>query len=708
MKQINWHLLSIFQTLLFIMFINEEVAAKQFEGGIPIEISEGTLSKQVLTNEPIVLYGPSAETNFYYELLSDIAPKDNYVQLYVKNSKLLINPSSLTIKIDGEPVHSASLVGSEYHEIRLNLSGNALKKGIHTISVGYTGQVKEGICVPQSTTGNWLTIQINSFINLDTLSSNLEVSLKDYPRIYTGTPEHPIDIIIPSNPSNQSLQGAHIIANYLTSISLENTISILNENEVKKINGNIVIVGGSDEFETHWVKQVMANEILQVQDGSLYISNLQLQQNTSIANALIVLANHPKDLSEKAVALTRPTYYQQMVGKSVQIRNLPPIEKKQSTIYEVSLNDFGLTDVLLDNMNTKTHTYFYYMPVDKHVIENPSLQLRLKRSDIISSYDDSKEKDDTSTAIEGKVELLVYINGVPHAVDIQSLAEDENGNLVISIPVDANILEDSRLLSLQIEASGLRIENPCISTDSKKWLYVFDDSKLVLPTVAKNNDFNMYFNNFPFPFANHSEEVFIILPNHVKVSNEEMQNLYEALTTNNQLPKITLLSTSEVTEDHLKQGHVIFIGAIAQHKILQSMDNKLIIKYQEMKPQLEKHGFIQSEVDFYSFIQQNPWNEEKYKMVVFDRLHDLNEYFSKDLLSFLRSVDKPVSIVVQTGIDKFFTNAEQVVSSNEGNNNSNEDVKQQNGLFIWIFGFIALIIVLVVLIISFNRRKKSL
>lgn len=673
---------------------------------LPIENSNNGLTKKLLTNETIELLGPFAETNFYYELLSELSPKDYYVQFNITNSELLIEPSSLTIKIDGEPVKTVALKGSTSHEVRVELTGSALNKGVHTITASFTGHIKDGVCVSQNSTGNWMSIQIDSFLNIHSFESNSNLSLDQYPKIFTGTLQHKIQVIIPQNPSSNTLAGAHILANYISQLSDPNSVDVVYENEIRKITGNVIFVGGKNEFLSSWIKETFKQTIGQVKSDALSISLMKLKNETTSVHALVILANEPSIISDKIEILTNQQFIQQLTKDSAQITKVPSQSTNEDLDKnEITFSELGMADLLLNNVNTRTNTYFYYLPEGPFAIENPSIALHFKRTDIIESYNEISSNQPTQTTFnDEKVELIVYINDVPHAIDIQTLEEDAVGNIYANIPIDKKTLGDQYLLTVQVETKGLKTENPCLLSDQTKWLYVFDDSKIVLPKVLKENQYEMYFNHFPFPFVNESDKVLIILPD-TKVEQKDLQDLLGVLTTNNKLPDFQFLSTKEVTEEQLRSSHLIFLGGPSAHQSLQTKAQDLLVKESNNVPLLDEHGFVQSEVEFYGYMQKNPWSNQSFYMVVFDHLNGSNRYYSREMLSFLRDTDQPVSIVVQTGPDKLFTNTQDVQVEIDGGKKSDNHL-QQASIFTLSIGFVVMLFIMIGLIFIFSKRKK--
>jgi hypothetical protein len=59
-------------------------------------------SRQAISNDSIDLRGTDDEVTLYYTMISSPASKDNKLVLNVRNSELLIAPSSVTVTVDGQ------------------------------------------------------------------------------------------------------------------------------------------------------------------------------------------------------------------------------------------------------------------------------------------------------------------------------------------------------------------------------------------------------------------------------------------------------------------------------------------------------------------------------------------------------------------------------------------------------------------------------
>lgn len=684
--------------LLLLLFITPGVAlaAEVIDfGTLPIESQQG--GRQALTAQPIELNGPRGEVEFYYELPVDGTNANDFVQFDVTKSQLLVEPSSLTIKIDGDPVQTVALGTGPVERVNVPLTGAALTKGIHTISVVFEGLIKTGVCLPQKTSGNWLTIQPTSFLSLaSVLPTTSGLDLSAYPEMYRGTTTSPTFVVMPTDASLDTLQSAHTIANYLSALSEPESVQVVYEEEVTSLRGNVILVGGSTEFQALWTKQVISHHRPAVNEGTLYLSQSQLRQANQQVTALIVTAMNPADILRSTDVLTQRPLIDQLADRTVQLTELPEVAQQQVTS-EIPLTSFGLTDVMLDQQQTKTDAYFYYLPVDKQLLSAPSIELKMKRSDLLKPREGVL---DEAALLEGDVELLVLINQIPHSVSMRDMVEDENGMITTSIPFDADIIGSNRLVSLQFDTHGLYTENPCMTTDQNKWIFLSSASKFVLPTTPRPHD--IYFNSFPFPFAEKGSDVLLVTPKE-GIANSELQAIFRVLTANNELPNIKIKVSNEVTEDDLATHHVLFLGGVEQHPVLTERSEELLVESVNGQPALGAEGFIESQVKYYTFMQASPWNEENY-VVVFDGMNGSEGYFTPELLDFLQGTENPSTIAVQTGVDTFFTNTIQVEAIQ-----SEEPVVEEEDtqLIWWVIGFFGLLVMTLGLILFFWRRRRT-
>ena len=692
MKKVIW----LLGCLLLIPFA---VQAQDVDVSMPIEAHKGT-TEQALTNEVINLYGPEAEASFYYTLDADVKGEGYYAELYMTSSSLLIEPSSVTVLVDNRPVTTTTLAGKEEHQLVIPLVGDALQAGTHEIRIQFSGTIVHGVCVAQESSGNWLTIGINSYLHMPTDSTVNALDIAAYPEIYTGNKQHTIQVVMPAERSAETYDSALQIASYLTSISEENSVMLVTEKDVQKLNGNVIIVGVASEFKTDVFKNIVTQT--KSSDDALTLAQYRLVNGEEYAYALIVTAEDAKTLSARAHVLTVPALYGQLAGQTLALQLIPKSDPSQNDTH-VTFETLGMPNITLNKTNNDTQTYFYYVPNTHTKIVDPALELHLKLSDTITSYVDLAQQQDTTLLQEQPVELIVHVNGVPHAIDLQTIEVDELQEARVTLPIDEATIGETQLISVQVTTKGLRVQNPCVATDYDRWVYMYNDSRLVLPQQQLEEQPDMYFNRFPYPFVASSEEAPLTIVAAEDVSTNELVRLYEILRTSNATPPTKLVDAKDVKEEDLAKGHVIVIGNPVGLPALEK--DALAIPY-DKTAKLEEQGFIPVANTSFAFIQPSVWNKD-YTMVVFDKVKTAEMYVPASLSDYIRSTDAQVSTIVSNGPELIFTSNEV---NKDGQAQQGERVEQNEAVSttaIALLVLAALLICGLIIWVLYKRQKRQ-
>lgn len=238
MKQINIMILTFLAVCFFWIGKTSTAAATTEISTDKLDIVHQmkSVSRQPITNIPIELTGSQQDANFYYELTEDTSGKNNQLVLNITYSELLISPSSLTISIDGEAIMSKPINGKNQEKIVVPLTDRFLKKGVHTVNIAFSGVIKEGVCINQNTSGNWLTIGIDSYLQFNRQLNKQAPTLMDYPNEFIGTADQPVYIVLPESASMDTLNSGYMLATYLAKQSeFEESVKVIRESQVKKI-----------------------------------------------------------------------------------------------------------------------------------------------------------------------------------------------------------------------------------------------------------------------------------------------------------------------------------------------------------------------------------------------------------------------------------------------------------------------------------------
>ncbi|MEK3936258.1 cellulose biosynthesis cyclic di-GMP-binding regulatory protein BcsB [Sporosarcina sp. FSL W7-1349] len=654
MKRTKALLVCLFAVLCvgFLPLQGEVQAAVQLQvKDVGMDIHPSTILKQPLTNRPIELTGPEQEAIFYYEMRSAPADTEHRLVLHYSHSELLIAPSSVTIHVDEEAVLSKPLNGEELAgKIVVPLSGKALEKGFHQVSIAFSGIIKEGVCVEQGTPGNWFTIGIDSYLQLSGQRSDEELSLADYLHDFTGTANRPAFIVLPEEGSLETVNNGIQLAAYLAEQGDEEEAhQVIRESELQQITGNLIVIGTHSEFTSPLLKDLLQQAALPSEKDSVTISRHTLTDRKQQADMLFAIASSPEDFDKRLDVLTDPTLTKQLSGKQMTIKTLPE-RKADSDERIIPLKKFGITSFTLDRNNRESQQFFHYVPFASEKDQSPILELHLKHTALAA-----RDIEQAADMTERDMELVVLVNDVPHSVNIRKLVEKKEGSYTVRIPVEPNAIQDKRMISLQFVGNGLLTKNPCIATDQNRWIYIDEDSHFTFPVEKETSSFSLA--AFPSPFIDKGEDTLIILPSSESEWDQSLLDLYRALFVYSQPMPWSLATAEKVTAEQIKDRHLIFVGGPDIQPLLKGKADKLIMPYDGGTPDLQSFGFVQEAMENVGWIQPSPWGNGKYSMLVFDRVDESNSYLDKVLLDYVRDSDEQATIASQSNNRQVFTNA---------------------------------------------------
>ncbi|WP_153723514.1 cellulose biosynthesis cyclic di-GMP-binding regulatory protein BcsB [Sporosarcina cascadiensis] len=666
---------------------------------VQLDADQSASKKQPITNQPIELKGPEQEITFYYELQENQSASDQAFVLNFSHSELLIAPSAVTVRVDGEALKSVALPGEkETDKMVVPLKGKALKKGYHEVTVSFYGVIKEGVCVEQGTTGNWMTIQIDSYIKLDREATEKN-SLENYPAAFTGTEKNPVTIILAENAAMASLDSALKVGAFLSKQSQEeHSVRVVRESDVKKIKGSVLFIGSVDEFTSPFMKDVLKQADLPVEQDTAVISFEKITDGKQEVDALFVIAKSPEDLEKRIATLTDLRLTEQLAGELLVLNSIPEKPEKQdhSTFL---LKDFGMSNLILDSQQRESQQFFHYLPYSVSKEQTPVLELHLKHTDFAFINDEETTSDEL---LENDVELVVWVNDVPHSINIRQLQEEKDGIYTVQVPIDKKAVKDHRMVSLQFTASGLLSKNPCITTDRNRWIYIEEDSFFTFPKEKKSKAFS--FAEFPFPFVDQEEETLIVLPAVESVDDNQLLELYETLFVTSQSMNWKIEQANEISEDSLKNHQLLFIGGPNVQPALQEQSSKLAVAHENGKPDLAAAGFLRETTDAVSWIQPSLWGNKEYTMMVLESVEG-DSTVDSELLSFLSHTDEAATMAVKSGNGKLYTNASALQSESHISDVKSET--QENRMpVVWLIGFGGLIVIAIACIYLVIRKRR--
>ncbi|MCA0106228.1 cellulose biosynthesis cyclic di-GMP-binding regulatory protein BcsB [Bacillus subtilis] len=699
MKQIM-----IFLTSFMLLAMTGQTAlAKdvQVSGSLLGKSSQEQAKQQVLTSEMITLYGSKDSAELTYQIPAGASSGNQQLVIEYEASNLLISPSSLTAVIDDEPVKTLKLDGdSKRKTVKLNLNKSQSAQGYHNVSLKFYGVMKEGVCVRQDTSGNWIKIYPDSRLTLADSSEAKGTSLDHYPYPFaqSGNTAEETAIVIPDNPSSAEIEAAVKTEGYLKTVDSSVSIAYVTESELKKIDKPTIVIG----VDKHWngkVKKLLKQAGLQAKGENLLLAERVLKAEGKQQPVLFAQAASEDALTKKISVMTDQTYTGQLSGDTLSISKLQQTEKKESD--KLTLENFGAGDITIGADKTSSAHYFY--PASAVLDENQSakLSLKLKKSETIQAS--TAENESASQAAE----LKVMINGQPHSVRLDELGkEDKNGFYHVTVKVDPKLLQKNRYIDIQFVTTGLKENNPCNTTDEEKWVFI--DKNSTLSYAIKGMSPSADFEEWPLPYAgNQDQTTLIVLPDTVSQSKlEELSLVTESFGSEAQ-HSYTVKKSSDVTANDAKGRNLIFIGGINQFSLLKEKSSDLLVP-QEKNGSFDVSGFemLNETTKQVVFTQASVW-DSRYTMAVFAPLKGDGAAVTKEIISYLNSNDESATVLNETNSQQVFTNHQQLKSET---NSSDAEQPTQDHSQKWMYiGVLALIMVVaaVFIWIAVRRRKRK-
>ncbi|WP_440621249.1 cellulose biosynthesis cyclic di-GMP-binding regulatory protein BcsB [Bacillus subtilis] len=699
MKQIM-----IFLTSFMLLAMTGQTAlAKdvQVSGSLLGKSSQEQAKQQVLTSELITLYGSKDSAELTYQIPAGASSGNQQLVIEYEASNLLISPSSLTAVIDDEPVKTLKLDGdSKRKTVKLNLNKSHSAQGYHNVSLKFYGVMKEGVCVRQDTSGNWIKIYPDSRLTLADSSEAKGTSLDHYPYPFaqSGNTAEETAIVIPDNPSSAEIEAAVKTEGYLKTVDSSVSIAYVTESELKKIDKPTIVIG----VGKHWngkVKKLLKQAGLQAKGENLLLAERVLKAEGKQQPVLFAQAASEDALTKKISVMTDQTYTGQLSGDTLSISKLQQTEKKESD--KLTLENFGAGDITIGADKTSSAHYFY--PASAVLDENQSakLSLKLKKSETIQAL--AAENESASQAAE----LKVMINGQPHSVRLDELGkEDKNGFYHVTVKVDPKLLQKNRYIDIQFVTTGLKENNPCNTTDEEKWVFI--DKNSTLSYAIKGMSPSADFQEWPLPYAgNQDQTTLIVLPDTVSQSKLEELSLVTESFGNEAQHSYTVKKSSDVTAKDAKGRNLIFIGGINQFSLLKEKSSDLLVP-QEKNGSFDVSGFemLNETTNQVVFTQASVW-DSRYTMAVFAPSKGDGTAVTKEIISYLNSNDESATVLNETNSQQVFTNHQQLKSET---NSSDAEQPTQDHSQKWMYiGVLALIMVVaaVFIWIAVRRRKRK-
>lgn len=651
-----------------------------------ITVSAKDIKKEPITTTAINLQGVSDSFTYNYYLSEDAQKGKNQIVLDVHHSSLLISPSSLTIRVDGENQKTVKLEGNkDKTTVQLDLKGKALKKGAHEVTIIFYGVIKQGVCVENNTSGNWLRINPASYLQIQGDVTAGELMLQDYPSKFTSF-QSKTDVVIPDDANVETMDAALKIVSYLKKqVANQNQIVLVKEKDFENRQTNKILVGVIGDFKTAPVKNLLKRMNVKTTENTIQLQTAQEKIKNTKRNVLVVTAKKSTDLDGKIAVVSNQEFVSQLSGKAITIGEEPKQPLREAGI--VTFEQMGIQNLEISNAVYESGHYFYYLPQDFDVDKAITATLKLKKSSIL----DAKQ-----------AELVMEVNGIPHAITLKEVKQDK-GFFEINVPIEKNALKNNHLLDIQFKLNGSNTNNPCTTNDQQKWLFISKESTLNFSTTENNQQAVASLTSYPGIFTNTRQGTYVVIDSIENVALEDLNALYTSSALSASAPNYELKTVDAIQKEKLKGRHLIFVGEAGTLQKDLNKKNPLVMK--DDKPDFAEDGFIKETIMRYATIQKNPW-DDAYIALQFNREGSSQNQITPKFLRQIQNLSADASVAVQNKEQQTFTNRAQFSIEKQ----KEAAPKQSQSALKWssVLMFIGLLAVIgVILYLVFKRSKKK-
>lgn len=707
--------------LMFVMFLpifillfenNAEAANLQMKDNI-ITVSDNWLDKAEseedvaiipLMDEPMMLEGLIDGAEYYYEVPVRQLKKDSALHLAVEYSDLLLKGSTITVKVDDQPIYSRDLATNKTKlDIKVPLKDNALEAGLHRVSIEFYGNIDENFCANDENPANWLTIQAKSHVQLNyqPLKARKDM-LEDYPYPFI---QHQQDqsvqstIVIPNDASTATQLAALQISNYMNKHANEQEkVAIIHEKEMEKISTHLITVG----LESEWdgiVHDLLTTLKLETKKDELQLGNRIIQSKENQKQWLFVSAEKEEVLSDNIAILSEETYVEQLAGNDIAIRHLPENPSKEVKAKQ-SFEELDITSLTLNGQKRMSQNYFYQIPTYVDTFSPAYLHLKLKVADTLFTDDTIHNQD--------MAELVVLINNVPHSIKIDDLKDTETEGLYdVEVPIDADVFRGEQFITFQFIGHGLRHHDYCVPPSEERWIYLDDSSDIQVSLLEE--EASQGFQSWPSPFmsTNKTSDTTIIVPDDFDASMmDQLQILISSLADGMTLQGLDMKQVGDVDVEEVKNRHIILLGDVTAFTQLDGVKESLELdvtdnQYIDITP----FGFVNETAKDLGYIQKSVWNEEK-MMALFSpvQLGEEAAPISAELIDYIHMNHQHVTMVVENENGEIFTN-KQVDSTKEVEDKTTKQLIDPWMIVVFISIFTVALIIFVVIFRRSRKRK---
>ncbi|GFR36306.1 cellulose biosynthesis cyclic di-GMP-binding regulatory protein BcsB [Thermobrachium celere] len=414
--------------------------------------------------------------NFYVNdhwIVSD----NSYVYINLNISEMIKYPSSsLTIYLNNSPIGTINLFGTKNIQTAVPIPSKKVKKGFNTLSFKVFKVINKEDCLDFINPANWVEFLEDSYIHLEYLDENKNITLRDFPYPFLKKGQDiPVDALILTSRSlddiNAVLYLSSIFGKYEPYSNLDINIKFMDEfnNEDK----NIIVISDYNKLNDRFKAYITEYEKKELNNKAL----IKLIPSPNGKYILLITSLNSKKIIEAVKVLGYEEYLEGLKGTSTLFEGYK-MDYNTTLSDTLTLMDLGYDDFVLNNQNEAV--FSIGIPKEYELKDDAYLELKYRYSNMLdfkSSY------------------LTVFINGRPY-LDKPLSAEKSLGD---SLKISLKEFKNNSYIEVKVKFNLYPREKNCIDYyNNRLFAVLLNSSIFYIPKEYKTRRDLIY---YPAPFV---------------------------------------------------------------------------------------------------------------------------------------------------------------------------------------------------------------
>lgn len=476
--------------------------------------------------------------------------------------------SHMTLSINGTRFYSERLKygNKSRQQLQITIPKEYLKEGTNTITLENYIRTEEGLpCVDDVAAANWMNIYKESVVEVKykptTQIQNIADFYKAITSIYSLEYEKSL-VAVPSHPSDHTLSVA---LNTLAGLAPRATLNYnqiefeevrdLDELEDKEF---VIYVSTLAELPSQFKDLLESRELEEAKQAGL-MKLINLQTNKHI---LLIVGDEPEALTKIGQLMGNPDLMSQLKDKEKWVKASDDVANRLE-------KDFQYYELTQEGSYVKgafrRATEFYVdLPKNRILTDSSQIYLKMRYSENL----------DFERSL-----VTVYINDYPVGSKKLSLAQANEDELILDIPLDIKIAGGFNVkVAFDLEINDLWCT---LRQGETPWAFVSNESMLKLNTKQNSN---LKFEHYPAPFVSDHQfnQVNIVIPDEIgKTEYELLRSLVLTLGrfVKDNTGSLEVTRVSSVTD--LSEDNLIVVGTFKDNKMIQDLNEGLFFKFSQ-------------------------------------------------------------------------------------------------------------------------------